>query len=80
MVVGKYKAKDDLSEELRKEIESKGRLALEEEGLRTVKSMPRWKPGTVSGKPVRTKFVLPIVFKVGSPKEKSAQTEAQAES
>lgn len=79
MVVGKYKAKDDSPEELRKEIESKGRLALEEEGLRTVKSMPRWKPGTVSGKPVRTKFVLPIEFKVGSPKEKSAQTEAQAE-
>lgn len=79
MVVGKYKAKDDSPEELRKEIESKGRLALEEEGLRIVKSMPQWKPGTVSGKPVRTKFVLPIVFKVDSPKEKSAQTEAQAE-
>ena len=35
-----------------------------QEGYRVVKSMPRWIPGTRSGKPVKTSFNLPITFKL----------------
>ena len=35
-----------------------------EEAIRVVNSMPRWKPGTQRGKPVRTPFILPIQFKL----------------
>ena len=34
----------------------------DEEALRVVKAMPNWKPATFKGKPVRSKFVLPINF------------------
>lgn len=64
IVVTAYKPKNDSPEEVRKENEDKGRIALQEEALRVVRAMPRWKPGTVGGKPVRTKFVLPIVFRL----------------
>lgn len=37
---------------------------LDDEAVRVVKAMPKWKPGTVGGKPVRVKYVLPIVFKM----------------
>ena len=36
--------------------------ALEEEAVRAVRSMPKWKPGKSGGKKVRVQFVLPIVF------------------
>ena len=36
----------------------------DEEALRVVKSMPRWKPGTQNGKKVKVYFNLPIVFKL----------------
>ena len=35
---------------------------LDNEALRVVKKMPTWKPGTVSGKPVRVQYILPIDF------------------
>jgi protein TonB len=35
---------------------------LEEEALRVVKMMPRWKPGRQAGHPVRVSYSLPIVF------------------
>ena len=35
-----------------------------QEAIRVVNSMPRWKPGTQRGKPVRTPFILPIQFKL----------------
>lgn len=35
---------------------------LEEEAVRAVRSMPKWKPGRSGGKKVRVQFVLPIVF------------------
>ena len=38
---------------------------LNDEAVRVVKGMPKWKPGTVNGKPVKVKYVLPIVFKLG---------------
>jgi len=34
----------------------------DEEALRVVKMMPRWKPGTQSGKAVRVQFNLPVKF------------------
>jgi len=36
----------------------------DEEALRVVSKMPRWKPGRNNGKPVRVYFTLPIVFKL----------------
>lgn len=36
----------------------------DEEAVRVVKRMPRWKPGKQRGKPVRTEFTLPIQFKL----------------
>lgn len=38
---------------------------LNDEAVRVVKSMPKWKPGTVDGKPVKVRYVLPILFKLG---------------
>ncbi len=34
------------------------------EAERVVKLMPRWKPGRQGGKPVRVKFVLPVMFRL----------------
>ena len=36
----------------------------DEEALRVVQAMPRWKPGTKDGRPVRVQYNLPIVFKL----------------
>jgi protein TonB len=36
----------------------------DEEALRVVKKMPRWKPGTQSGKNIDVQFNIPIVFKL----------------
>lgn len=35
---------------------------LEDEAVRVVSSMPKWKPGKTNGKKVRVQFMLPIVF------------------
>jgi TonB family protein len=37
---------------------------LDEEAVRVVSSMPNWRPGTVKGKPVKTRMTLPIIFKI----------------
>ena len=58
------KAKDDSPEELNKENEEKGLKALQDESIRVVKAMPKWKPGTNKGKPVRSYFNLPIMFRL----------------
>ncbi len=34
------------------------------EALRVINKMPNWTPGKMDGKPVRTQFVIPIVFKL----------------
>lgn len=36
----------------------------DEEAVRVVKSMPKWKPGKQSGRPVRVKYNLPISFQL----------------
>ncbi|MBQ1973884.1 MAG: energy transducer TonB [Paraprevotella sp.] len=37
---------------------------LTKEAERVVKLMPRWRPGRQGGKPVRVKFVLPVMFRL----------------
>ena len=36
--------------------------SLDEEAVRVVKTMPKWKPGKEKGRPVRVNFTLPVVF------------------
>ena len=38
---------------------------LNDEAVRAIKGMPKWKPGTVNGKPVKVKYVIPVVFRLG---------------
>ena len=35
-----------------------------EEALRVVNSMPKWKPGKQQGNPVKVKYTLPVKFKL----------------
>lgn len=37
---------------------------LDKEAIRVVKAMPKWKPGTQRGKPVRVKYSMPIQFRL----------------
>ena len=36
----------------------------DEEAVRVVKAMPKWKPGKQKGKPVRVHYTLPLTFKL----------------
>ena len=36
--------------------------ALDEEAIRVVRAMPKWKPGENNGQPCRSYFQLPITF------------------
>jgi protein TonB len=38
--------------------------ACDEEAIRVIKKMPNWKPAILQGKPVRTIYKLPFVFKM----------------
>lgn len=38
--------------------------ALDQEALRLVNSMPKWKPGTMDGKPVRVRYSVPFTFRL----------------
>lgn len=51
---------------------------LEEEAIRVVKMMPRWKPGKNNGKPVKVYFQIPIRFEI--PKEEDASAAPPAPS
>lgn len=48
---------------------------LDQEALRVIKSMPKWKPGMQSGKAVRVKYTIPISFRLNSPKEEPKEKE-----
>lgn len=37
---------------------------LDREALRVISTMPKWKPGYQSGKPVLVKYIIPIIFKL----------------
>lgn len=41
-----------------------GDSSLDKEAVRVINNMPKWKPGQQRGKAVRTKFTLPVVFKL----------------
>lgn len=41
---------------------SAGDPSLDKEAIRVIKSMPKWKPGTIKGKPVRVKLSAPVKF------------------
>ena len=45
-------------------MKSSGNDLLDQESLRVVKSMPKWNPGKQSGRAVRTRFVLPVMFRL----------------
>ena len=38
---------------------------LNDEAVRVVKGMPKWKPGTVDGKPVKVRYLLPVTYRLG---------------
>jgi len=40
--------------------------SLDEEAVRMISTMPKWKPGMNRGKPVRTKYTLPVNFRLAS--------------
>ncbi len=40
--------------------------ALDKEALRVIQNMPKWKPGTLKGFPIRVKYTTPITFRLGS--------------
>lgn len=39
---------------------------LDAEAMRVVKLMPKWKPGSMRGKTVRTRYTLPVIFSLTS--------------
>ena len=41
----------------------------DEEAIRVVESMPKWKPGKLNGKLVRVRYQVPVEFKLGNTKE-----------
>lgn len=45
-----------------KEVE--GGPGLTKEAMRVLRLMPKWKPGTVGGKPVRTRMIVPVNFRL----------------
>ena len=44
--------------------ESSGHPILDEEAVRVIKSMPKWKPGYQRGKAIRVYMAMPITFKL----------------
>ena len=41
----------------------------DEEAVRVIKGMPKWKPGIQKGKPVRVSYQIPIYFKLDTPQK-----------
>lgn len=39
--------------------------ALDKEALRVISSMGKWQPGKQRGKPVRSYYIIPVIFKIG---------------
>ena len=51
--------------------------SLDEESIRVVKAMPKWKPGVIKGEPVRAQFTLPLRFVLGPMPPKDAIQERE---
>lgn len=43
---------------------SSGYPEIDEKALEIVKSMPRWQPGKYKGRPVRIRYIVPVVFSI----------------
>lgn len=43
-------------------VRSGGHPLLDREAMRVLRSMPKWKPGTKRGKPIRVKYTVPVNF------------------
>ena len=43
---------------------SSGNTSLDNEAIRVIQSMPKWKPGLQRGKPVRVRYTIPINFRL----------------
>lgn len=52
------------SDEARKNGIAEGKAALDMEALRVVRAMPTWMPGQQTGKAVRTRYNVPMMFKL----------------
>ena len=50
--------------------------SLDKEALRIIRLLPQWKPGTWKGKPVKVKYIVPVLFKLEEtePKKKEDST------
>ncbi len=42
----------------------------DEEAMRVIRRMPRWKPGMINGKPVRVAYMIPVKFTYDKSKKK----------
>ena len=47
-----------------KEVGQKIGYGVEEEALRVISKMPKWTPGRIKGKNVKTRFNLPVKFQL----------------
>ena len=45
-------------------VRSGGDPSLDKEAVRVIKTMPKWAPGKQRGRPVRSRFTLPVTFKL----------------
>ena len=45
-------------------VRSGGHHLLDQEAVRVISIMPKWKPGTLRGKPVRVKYTVPVNFRL----------------
>jgi periplasmic protein TonB len=45
----------------------------DEEAVRVIKGMPRWKPGHQNGEGIRVEYKIPIIFELGRKRSESEQ-------
>jgi protein TonB len=45
-------------------VRTSGDPSLDKEAVRVISTMPKWKPGTQRGKPVRVTYTLPVSFRL----------------
>ena len=45
-------------------VRSGGHHLLDQEAVRVISIMPKWKPGTQRGKPIRVKYTIPVNFRL----------------
>jgi protein TonB len=48
-------------------VRTSGDPSLDKEAVRVISTMPKWKPGTQRGKPVRVTYTIPVNFRLVEP-------------